>query len=107
MEVARAESPRPRVTSPRDAATGTVKAALQKLSERKLILKKMKKDMVDLIKEEYPEPLKEVSLLLLAMPVTQVSVERLFSALKIYKSDRRNRLKDDILNSLLILKTNK
>ena len=80
--MAMAESPR--VTSPRDAATAFVKAALQTLSERKKSLKKMKKDMVALIKEEYPGLLKEVALLLHAMPVTQVSVKRLISALKVY-----------------------
>ena len=36
----------------------------------------------------------------------QVSVERLFSSLKIFKSDRRSRLKEDILNALLFLKSN-
>jgi hypothetical protein len=40
------------------------------------------------------------------MPVTQVSVERLFSALKIFKRDQRSRLKEDILNALLLLKAN-
>ena len=36
----------------------------------------------------------------------QVSEERLFSSLKIFKSDRRSRLKEDILNALLFLKSN-
>ena len=44
--------------------------------------------------------------LLYTMPVTQVSVERMFSALKLYKTDLRSRLKDDILNAMMILKAN-
>ena len=54
----------------------------------------------------YPEDLREVAALSVAMPPTQVSVERLFSSLKIFKSDRRSRLKEDILNALLFLKSN-
>ena len=38
------------------------------------------------------------------MPPTQVSVERLFSALKLQKSDLRNRIKADALDALLLLK---
>ena len=40
------------------------------------------------------------------MPVTQVSVERLFSALKLLKSDLRNKLKDDIIGDVLLLRAN-
>lgn len=50
--------------------------------------------------------LRDVALLLTALPPTQVSVERLFSALKILKSDRRNRLKDKMLNAMLLLRAN-
>ena len=46
-------------------------------------------------------------MLLKILPVTQVSVERLFSALKIYKSDRRNQLKGDILSDMLHLRANR
>ena len=48
--------------------------------------------------------IKEVARLLQAMPPTQVSVERLFSALKLQKSDLRNRIKADALDALLLLK---
>ena len=40
------------------------------------------------------------------MPPTQVSVERLFSALKLQKSDLRSRIKADALDALLLLKAN-
>ena len=83
-----------------------VHAGIEKLLEQRTALKKTKKDLLTLIKEDYPTELKDVSLLLYAKPVTQVSVERLFSALKIFKSDRRSQLKEDILNACLLLKAN-
>jgi hypothetical protein len=95
----------PDVTVKQQTITG-VKAAIEKLMNQRMTLKKTKKDLLTLINEDYPEELKEVALLLCTMPVTQVSVERLFSALKIFKRDQRNRLKEDILNALLLLKAN-
>jgi len=50
--------------------------------------------------------LRELALLLSALPPTQVSVERLFSALKILKSDHRNRLGEKMLNAMLFLRSN-
>ncbi len=41
-----------------------------------------------------------------ALPVTQVSVERPFSALKIILSDTRSRLKADLVEAILFLRTN-
>jgi len=84
----------------------TCASAIEKLKNQRIALKKTKKDLLTLINEDYPEELKEVALLLCTMPVTQVSVERLFSALKIFKRDQRSRLKEDILNALLLLKAN-
>jgi hypothetical protein len=95
----------PDVTVKQKTITG-VKAAIDKLMNQRMTLKKTKKDLVTLINEDYPEELKELALLLCTMPVTQVSVERLFSALKIFKRDERSRLKEDILNALLLLKAN-
>ena len=96
----------PETASPAAQTITGVKAAIEKLKNQRIALKKTKKDLLTLINEDYPEELKEVALLLCTMPVTQVSVERLFSALKIFKRDRRNRLKEDILNALLLLKAN-
>ena len=42
----------------------------------------------------------------LAVPPTQVSVERLFSSLKYVLSPLRYNLSDDIVNDILILRTN-
>jgi hypothetical protein len=79
---------------------------LEKLAEQRRALKKMKKDLLTLIEEDYPVQLRDVARLLYAKPVTQVSVERLFSALKIYKRDDRSLLKEDVLNAMLLLKAN-
>jgi hypothetical protein len=53
------------------------------------------------------EELKSVALVLSALPPTQVSVERLFSSLKIVKSDLRNRIGEKLVNSILFLRANK
>ena len=74
------------------------------LSTDRSRIKKVK-DLFEAI-NSYPEDLQDVSRLLATMPVTQVSVERLFSALKILKSDLRNKLKDDIIDDVLLLRAN-
>jgi len=43
---------------------------------------------------------------LAALPPTQVSVERLFSAMKILVTDLRSKMKDDIVEAILFLKSN-
>ena len=98
--------------SPRNQILTEVKNGLAMLENKdqrkKMKVLEMKKDVdrIKVIKNEYPEVLQEVAILLYTMPVTQVSVERMFSALKLYKTDLRSRLKDDILNAMMILKAN-
>jgi hypothetical protein len=41
-----------------------------------------------------------------ALPVTQVSVERTFSGLRYVLNDVRMRLKDDIIDAIMVLRTN-
>ena len=41
-----------------------------------------------------------------ALPPTQVSVERLFSALRFIKSDSKPSMKEDIIEAILFLRTN-
>ena len=90
--------------SPRNQILTEVKNGLAMLENKdqrkKMKVLEMKKDVdrIKVIKNEYPEVLQEVAILLYTMPVTQVSVERMFSALKLYKTDLRSRLKDDILH---------
>ena len=53
----------------------------------------------------YPEIIRDVARTVTAMPPTQVSVERLFSALKIIKSDLRASMKEDLAEAILFLRT--
>lgn len=53
----------------------------------------------------YPENIRDVALVAAAMPPTQVSVERLFSALKLVKSDIRASMKEELANAILFLRT--
>ena len=67
-----------------------IEAPLTDLKAMKGQLCKSKKELLKLTKDDYP---KDIVLLLYSMPVTQVPVELLFTTLKMYKSNYRNRLK--------------
>jgi len=60
--------------------------------------------------EPEPKPLKNHRFRfrtdLAALPPTQVSVERLFSAMKILLTDLRSKMKDDIVEAILFLESN-
>ena len=47
-------------------------------------------EILDVIKKDYPKELKEVASILVTTPVTQVSVKRLFLAMKLYESNLHN-----------------
>ena len=89
----------------------SVKHGLSVLKESsETIIKQMNlrpKERHLVVKELYPQELKEVALLMFALPPTQCSVERIFSSLKLLKSDLRNRLKGDIVDSMIFLRCNK
>lgn len=53
----------------------------------------------------HPE-LYQMAMILLATPATQVSVERLFSGLKYIFSDLRGKLSPNILNAIMVVRTN-
>ena len=53
------------------------------------------------------EPLQTTAKILSAMPVTQVSVERLFSPMKFILSDQRSSTKQDLLGAILLLRANR
>nr|XP_039273925.1 uncharacterized protein LOC120347876 [Styela clava] len=55
---------------------------------------------------EYPEIVQNVAYMVTALPPTQVSVERLFSALRIIRSDLRASMKEDLVKAILFLRTN-
>ena len=54
----------------------------------------------------YPPMLQKLAFTLTALPPTQVSVEILFSALQIIRSDLRALMKEDLVKAILFLCTN-
>ena len=54
----------------------------------------------------YPDILQKVAYSVTALPRTQVSVERLFSALRIIRSDLRCSVKEDLIEAILFLCSN-
>nr|XP_057906399.1 uncharacterized protein LOC131103824 [Doryrhamphus excisus] len=55
---------------------------------------------------KYPAAVQTTSLALAALPTTQVSVERLFSAMKLLLTDLRSRMKEDIVEAMLLIRSN-
>lgn len=53
----------------------------------------------------YPEIVRDVARVVTALPPTQVSVERLFSSLKIMRSGLRSSMKEDLMEATLFLRT--
>ena len=49
------------------------------------------------------EPLRTTAKILSAMPVTQVSVKRLFSSMKFILNDQRSSTKQDLLEAIMLL----
>ena len=58
------------------------------------------------MKEKFPV-LSKIAMIILTVPVTEVSVERMFSHLKIVLSNRRTRMDSELLESILLLRMNK
>ena len=56
--------------------------------------------------KQLEEPLLTTAKILSAMPVTQVSVERLFSSMKFILSDQRLSMAQELLESILYLRAN-
>lgn len=62
-------------------------------------------DVWDVI-PRYPSGSQQFSYFLGALLVTQVSVERLFSAMKLIITDLRSRLKPDVVEAMLLIRSN-
>ena len=75
------------------------------LNEFKALGRLKDQDAWDVI-PSYPTAVRPCSLALAALPVTQVSVERLLSAMRLFLSDLRSRLKQDSIVAMLPLHTN-
>ena len=69
-------------------------------------LGRLKADSVWKIIDTLDEPLLTTAKTLSAMPVTQLSVERLFSFMKFILSDHRASIKQDLLDAILFLRAN-
>ena len=69
-------------------------------------LGRLKADSVWKIIDILNGPLLTTAKIFSAMPVTQVSVERLFSSMKVILSDHRASMKQDLLDAILFLRAN-
>ena len=56
--------------------------------------------------ERYPQIVQKVAYTVTALPPTQVSVERLFSALHLIRSDLRVSMKEELIVAILFLRSN-
>ena len=81
-----------------------IRGAVGLIKERPRELKRLSNPVGSL---NFLEVLRDATRLLMAMLPTQMSVERLFSALKLYKADLWSHLKEEILSELLLLKCNR
>lgn len=58
------------------------------------------------VKEKFPL-LSRIAVIILSVPVTEVTVERMFSHLKVVLSDRRTKMNGDLLEAIIFLRLNK
>ena len=66
----------------------------------------LKEKLFGMLFKQLEEPLLTTAKILSAMPVTQVSVERLFSSMKFILSDQRLSMTQELLESILYLRAN-
>jgi len=83
-----------------------VAEVLNRNVEKMVQVGRLKGDNVWKLIENLEEPLQTTAKILSAMPVTQVSVERLFSSMKFILSDQRSSIKEDLLEAILLLRAN-
>ena len=70
-------------------------------------LGRVKKDNVFEIISQYPPIVHAAANTVSCLPSTQVSVERLFSQLKLVMRDNRSRMAEDLIDAILFLRSNK
>ena len=87
-------------------ANAQIKQKVTSSIEKMERLGRLKADSVWKIIDTLDEPLLTTAKILSAMPVTQVSVERLFSSIKFILSDHRASIKQDLLDAILFLRAN-
>ena len=87
-------------------ANAQIKQKVTSSIEKMERLGRLKADSVWEIIDTLNEPLLTTAKVLSAMPVTQVSVERLFSSMKFILNDHRANMKQDLLDAILFLRAN-
>ena len=87
-------------------ANAQIKQKVTSSIEKMERLGRLKADSVRKIIDTLDEPLLTTAKILSAMPVTQVSVEQLFSSMKFILSDHRASMKQDLLDAILFLRAN-
>ena len=87
-------------------ANAQIKQKVTSSIEKMERLGRLKADSVWKIIDTLDESLLTTAKILSAMPVTQVSVERLFSSMKFILSDHRASMKQDLLDAILFLRAN-
>ena len=84
-------------------ANAQIKQKVTSSIEKMERLGRLKADSVWKIIDTLDEPMLTTAKISSAMPVTQVSVERLFSSIKFILSDHRVSMKQDLLDAILFL----
>jgi hypothetical protein len=94
-------------TSQTNSTKNSLQLELEKYSQMPSLNADLNYKMIEYWKllEDLPI-LREIVLNILAAPVTEVSVERMFSHLNFILNPRRNRLKNDILEDIMFLRLN-
>ena len=87
-------------------ANAQIKQKVTSSIEKMERLGRLKADSGWKIIDTLNEPLLTTAKILSAMPVTQVSVERLFSSIKFSLSDHQASMKQDLLDAILFLRAN-
>ena len=100
---------RRRSSNVRNNANGELdkmKGALNKKIEKIIEIGRLKGETVWDVIKQLEEPLLTTAQILSVMPVTQVSVERLFSSMKFILSDQRSSMTQELLEAILFLRAN-
>ena len=97
-----------RSSSMRSNANDVLNKTTQELKniEKMIEIGRLKGESVWDVIKQLEEPLLTTAKILSAMPVTQVSVERLFFSMKFILSDQRLSMTQELLESILYLRAN-
>jgi hypothetical protein len=85
----------------------TMLTAITELQHHKRLIHTLKKktDIFQFWHNHTNADLSALCLTVLSLPMTQVSVERIFSGLKYILNDQRFRMKKDIIDAIMVLRT--